>query len=128
MPKISVTIDVEVDPDWIEFCTSKYADVFMLGHCGYWMCGVKHDDKLGWLVSVNLDDCGTVSQQSKQAIKAWKAGETLPEGWHCLNEGLAIKAYEAGVKRYGVNWYEDGDADTYDFAIQMAMFGEVVYG
>jgi hypothetical protein len=33
-----------------------------------------------------------------------------------------------GVKLFGANFYEEGDANTYDIAIQMAWFGEVVYG
>lgn len=128
MPKVSVTMDVEVDPDWIEFCTSRYVDVFMHGYCGYWMCGVEHDDKLGWLVSINLDDEGTTAKETKKAVKAWKDGKELPEGWYRLNEEVACKAWAEGFKRWGATWYEDGDADTYDYAIQKAMFGEVVYG
>jgi len=132
MPKVTVTIDVEVDPDWIEFCTSEYVDVFMSGYCGYWMGGVEHDPKLGWLV--HLSDDGKNARQASQdpkyksILKAWKAGEDLPEGWHRLNEELATKAWTEGVKKYGTDWFENADAYTYDYVIQTALFGETVYG
>lgn len=33
-----------------------------------------------------------------------------------------------GVKRRGVHWYEEGDGNDYDIALQMALLGEVRYG
>lgn len=126
MPTVTVTLEVEVNPDWIQLCTT-YNDLFIPGYCGYWLQGVERDDKLGWLVYC-LDEDNPTQEATDSAIEAWEAGEELPEGWYRLNEELAIKAWAEGVKKFGINWYEDGDADTYDYVIQMAMLGEIVYG
>lgn len=136
MPKVTVTLDVEVDPIWIEFCTSKYVDVFIYGYCGYWMCGMEHNDTLGWLC-YEYDWGGDEPQPIDQVrespqypaiVKSWEAGETLPPHWFRLNEELAIKAWAEGVKKYGINWFEDGDANTYDNVLQLTLLGELVYG
>lgn len=132
MDKVTVTLEVEVDPDWIDFCTSSYQDIFIYGYCGYWMQGLEHDDELGWLVRQSDDDRPAIMVAKdagySKIVEAWKTGQDLPEGWHRLNKDAAIKAYAAGIKRYGLDWYENGDANTYDFAIQMALLGEIVYG
>ena len=42
---------------------------------------------------------------------------------------VEVRLRTEGVKREGVGWYEDGDATTYDVAIQRAIFnGEARYG
>jgi hypothetical protein len=56
------------------------------------------------------------------AIKAWEAGETLPEGFHRFDLEAATKAWAAGVKRWGSGWFEDvGDGMTYDWALQIGV-------
>lgn len=135
MTKISVTIDVEVDQDWIDYCT-QYNDLFLTHYCGYWMCGMEKDNDLGWLAyeydpgGPNVKSIRSVqnSPEYSSIVEAWRAGNPLPDHWFRLDEKAAIKAFEEGVKRYGVDWYENGDATTYDVAIQMALLGEVVYG
>jgi hypothetical protein len=39
-----------------------------------------------------------------------------------------IKAWIEGAKKWGIDWFHDGDASRWDYAIQMALFGEQVYG
>jgi len=36
-------------------------------------------------------------------------------------------AWEHGVRRDGVDWYENGDANTYDNLMQLAVLGEIRY-
>jgi hypothetical protein len=105
-PKVKVTLELEVPQDWIDFVTQG-SDVFRRDHCGYWAQVQKWSDK-GAIVRVDED--GELGEQ-----RTW-------------DRAFACKAYAEGVKRKGVDFYEQGDANDYDCAIQMAWFGEVVYG
>jgi hypothetical protein len=129
--KIKVEIEVEVDPDWIEFVTI-YPDIFMTSYCGYWMYGMEQDDELGWLVHEH-DEQHSVRQVAKSPeypaiVKAWREGGKLPDNWFRLNKEAAIKAWAEGVKKYGTDWYENGDAISYDVVLQLALLGEIRYG
>jgi hypothetical protein len=129
--KVTVTLEVEVNPDWIEFVT-HYPDIFMTDHCGYWMYGMEQEDELGWLVHEH-DEMHSVREiadhpEYPAIVKAWREGKELPDNWFRLNKETAIKAWAEGVKRYGMDWYETGDAITYDVVLQMAILGEVRYG
>ena len=129
---VHMTVETEVDPDWVEFVTGGpegFVDVFLQGYCGYWMEGIEHDAKLGWLAWEHADeDRHCTPKERAAASKAWHAGEKLPKGFHALNAELAKKSWIEGVKKDGLSWYEDGDGNTYDCAVQRGLFGEVVYG
>lgn len=125
---VEVTVTVTVDEDWIEFLT-KHPDIFGRDYCGYWLRGVEHDDERGWLVWEDDEEHRKGDEPgAAEAVAAWQAGEALPEGWYRLDRALAIKAWGEGVKRSGVDWYENGDGVAYDCAVQMALLGEVRYG
>lgn len=130
--KATVTIDVEVPVEsWIDWLTQS-TDVFGRDYIGYWACGVQHEAALGWLIFEDeagefrgLDD---VEPNHNEALAAWRAGEKLPTGWHKLDKEMAIKAYVIGVRTWGINWFEEkGDANTYDYVLQMAILGEERY-
>lgn len=132
--KVTVVLEVEVNQDWIEFCT-QFNDLFMYDYCGYWMAAMECDDDLGWLCYeyANDDDMPSLramkeAPEYQEIVKSWREGKLLPPNWYRLDKAAAIKAYGEGVKRYGLDWYEDGDAITYDVAVQMALLGEVRYG
>ena len=137
MTKVSVTLEVEVDNDWIEYCT-KYNDLFMPGYCGYWMCEMEHDEELGWLCyeyDWGGDEVKPISDVRidptyDTIVEDWRAGKVLPDHWYRLNQETAVQSWVAAVKRYGTDWYTNGqsDATTYDVAVQTALLGEVVYG
>src|ERR1017187_7049513 len=107
---VDVTIKSEVDPDWIEFCV-EYNDLFMYDYCGYWICGMEHTKKLGWLC-FEYEAGGeqpTIREarqmpEYKNIVRAWRDGEKLPKHWHRLDKDMVIKACAEGVKRYGVDW------------------------
>lgn len=124
----TVTITSTVDPAWIDFCT-KTTDIFMRSYCGYWLRGVEHDPALGCLV---WEDDGRHAQenepQRKKALAAWRKGKPLPEGWYRLNREAAMRAWAVGVKWRGEKWYEDGDANAYDYVLQVTLLGEERYG
>ena len=129
---VEVTIKVEVNPDWIDLVT-KHTDLFHRGYCGYWARAVKRSSSQGWLVYVDQSDntgCPPTEEAAQAARTAWEAGQTLPEDFYCWDREFAIRAWVEGVKgkRGGVDWYEKGDAGDYDAAIQMALFGKLVFG
>lgn len=61
-------------------------------------------------------------------MAAFESNDKLPEGWYYLDEGMAIRAYIEGCKRWGAAWFEDGDGTSYDVVIQLALLGEIRYG
>lgn len=125
---ITVPMELKVDKFWIEYCT-HYNDLFYTNRCGYWMRGIDHTNKRGWLV---FESGGEVPPGQepflKEAKKAWREGKELPPGYFYLNEDMAIKAWAEASKRYGLDWYEETDAEREDVAIQLAILGEIKYG
>jgi hypothetical protein len=130
---VKTKVEVTVDPDWIEFVTGGpegFVDVFFRnGYCGYWLEGVEHDPKLGWLAYEHAaEDRHSTDEEKNEALAAWRKGKPLPKNFHALNVEAATKSWIAGVKRKGVGFYEDGDGEDYEVALQEALLGEVVYG
>lgn len=123
----TVVIVSEVSADWTENVFLN-VDLLRHGYCGYWMEEVGYGPSLGRLVRES-DDADRSEDVEKAAIEAWRAGPgPLPKGYHRLDSETAAKAWAEGVKKWGEEWYEDGDGDAYDYAVQMALFGEVKYG
>lgn len=124
---VTVTIESTVDQGWIDFCT-KDRDVFGVTCCGTFLYGIDQDDGLGWLVFEHEEKVSINNvPNEKKAVAAWKAGKPLPEGYYRLGVEAAKKAWAEGVKWRGVRWYELGDAVAYQYAIQLALFGEERY-
>lgn len=103
-------------------------DVLLHGFCGYWAYGVKFFPGKGWLVCESNDD-PIGDDVIRTAVKAFRSGEELPEGFWRFDRDLAKKALAYGLSRWGTE-FVDGTRDygDYDTAVQMALFGEVVYG
>jgi hypothetical protein len=122
----TITIETSVDPLWVKQCMSN--DMFMTSYIGYWAYGTEYDEQLGWLVFEHAAAAFDAPRKTpKTVLAAWQAGEKLPEGWHRLDKETITRAWAEGVKHSGVNWFEDGDANDYDVALQMAILGEVRY-
>lgn len=126
--KHTMTIEVEIlVEDWIDFLTC-HSDIFGTNHCGYWARGIE-SDATGWLVWEDDEKCRHGREPDRQAaVAAWRAGEALPEHWYRLDRDAAIKAWCEGVKRGGVKWFDNADANDYDVVIQLALLGEIKYG
>ncbi len=62
------------------------------------------------------------------AIRAWEAGDGLPDGYYRLDRAAALRAIAHGAKRYGLEAAFEADADQLDAMIQLALLGEVRYG
>ncbi len=122
--KHTVTFDIEVPEDWIEFLV-RYSDLFGSNYCGYWLRGIEHDSD-GWIAWEHNDQSLSMSAETEM-LAAWRAGCLMP-GFFRIDRAMAIKAYIEGVKRWGVDWYKDGDGPRYDVVVQMALLGEVRYG
>lgn len=129
---VTMTVDVEVDPMWVEHVTGGpegMCDVFLQGYSGYWMEGIDHDEKLGWLAyEFAAEDRHCTKRERAQATSAWKAGQPLPKHFHALNLEAAKKTWVEGAKKYGMDWFENGDGISYDCAVQLGLLGDVVYG
>jgi hypothetical protein len=128
--KHTFTIAVEIDPNWIDYLT-RHSDIFGGGYAGYWLRGVEHDPKLGWLCWEDDEKCAHGEEPDREhAVSVWKRGVTvaLPSGWFALDAEMAVRAWEEGVKRWGVNWYEETDSTREDIVVQLAMLGEIKYG
>ena len=125
------TVELEVDSGWVEFVTGGpegFVDVFLGGHCGYWLEGIYHSD-YGWLAyEFGAEDRHATKHEKEEAIQALLDGKALPAHFYMLNMETAKKSWTEGVKRDGLEWYENGDGGTYDAALQMALLGELVYG
>lgn len=124
-----MTVRVVVDPGWVTYVTGGdegYKDVFMYGASGFWAKRLAWDKERGFLVTD--EETYIPPHVIKEVIRKWKAGEQIPEGFYAFDKALAGKAWIEGMKVNGASWYEDGDADDYDNAIQRALFGEVAYG
>lgn len=123
------TITVAVDPFWVDYLT-KYPGIFGRQYAGYWLRGVERHTERGWL-------CWEDDEQHRQgeepdreeALEAWRSGDpALPKGWYRLDSAAALRAWEEGVKRWGVDWYEQTDANREDVVVQLSLLGEIRYG
>lgn len=138
--KIKAEIEVDIPDDWIDLCT-KYSDLFMKNYCGYWARGYQYP--WGWLVYELADDnvefekepdhkhaigCAETYTFLRGTYSVDESKKVLPEHWFYVDKEAAIQAYVEGVKRWGLEWYNNGDAERYDVVIQMALLGEVRYG
>lgn len=129
---LTTNVDTEIHPYWVEFITSDQ-DLFKPSYVGYWLAGMEHDDqKSEWLV---YETGGEMSfrevnefPEYDSVVQDWKDGKPLPEKWFRLDQAFVVKSWAEGFKRGGQRWYEDGDAITYDVAIQSALLGEIRYG
>ena len=148
-------LTVAVPEDWIALVT-QWDDLFRHDHCGYWARGVALDPELGWLVWVHDEKTRWGEEPDRvAALRAWgrrapcKCGDArcvlcddeglavdeslplgmpLPTDWYRWDRALALRAFEEGVKGWGLRWYEDSDAPRYDQVVQRALFGREVYG
>jgi len=122
------SLTVQVAEFWINYVT-QCSDLFLTSYAGYWLRGVEHDNERGWLVWEDDEKCRHGKEpQSKEALAAWRSGAELPPHWFRIDRSTALRAWEEGVKRWGVGWYEDADAASYDIVLQLALLGEERYG
>lgn len=127
---VTTTMEIKVPVrDWIDYLT-KGTDIFLRAYCGYWMLGVKLHPDRGWLVFEDPDGKYTNKKEPGHdaAVEAWEKGDALPRRWHKLDKETAIKAFVEGVRLWGVDWFEkNGDGNSYDHVVQLAMLGERRY-
>lgn len=126
--KHTVTLTSDVDPDWIAFCVGPDTDLFRSGYCGYWLRGVERTKARGRLVWEDDEQHAFGEEPGrKEALRAWRKGEALPNGWHRMDLAFAVKAWGVAVLTFGEKWYDEGDADRYDYVVQQALLGEQRY-
>ena len=125
--KHTLVVDLAIDADFVRYLI-QYRDIFGMNYCGYWARGIEHDET-GWLLweSDEMHQRGHEPERNV-AIAAWRSGQPLPAGWYRLDRDAAIRAWCEGVKRWGVNWYDNVDASREDVVVQLSLLGEVRYG
>ncbi len=135
-----LVISIDMPSGWLEFCSN--VDVISYNsYCGYWAeywidISENNSPSIKWLIYYNPNNNDSIYPLTKvdsyqQAYKAASAGSRkMPEHWYLFDEEIAIKAYLEGVKKWGMDWYNDPNTDgrNYDTAIQLALFGKLVFG
>jgi hypothetical protein len=127
--KIVRTIKEEIPPEWLsEICL--WPDIFSYSGIGYWAKGIDHDNQLGHLIWLFTEDKreGNGPHLHDDAVRSWRKCLPLPEHYHVLNRALAVRAWVIMSKLEGDKWHESADVEVTDNAIQLALFGEVLYG
>jgi hypothetical protein len=131
----TMTIEIEIDPTFIE-CLVDYSEVFRRDHSGYWAYGMQVTG--GWLLYEREDGPTPTDKECAEVLRTYRVWRNfthpgkpdlaLPKKWHLLDRAVAIRAWEEGVKRWGVNWYDNVDGPRKDVVVQLALLGEVKYG
>ncbi len=126
--KHTFTLTVEVDSFWVQYLTG-HTDIFGQQYVGYWLRGVDRHPERGWICWESDDQHRHGDEPNREeAVRSWALGQPLPKGWYRLDRAAALRAWEEGVKRWGVDWYENTDAAREDVVIQLSLLGEVRYG
>ena len=125
--KHSFTIEVDVETRWPTYIM-HHSDIFGSNTIGYWAFGVAHDEALGWLVYEHGGEQSPDDAECARVAGMWIRGESLPERWSRINRFLALRAWEEGVKKWGVDWQDDTDSTREDIVLQLALLGELRYG
>lgn len=122
--------------DWIDF-VSKDPDILSEGHCGNWLKGIDYIPGKGRLCTFASDNIEAVRyniQHWPAARERFRNGETdfemdvtNEQGFFLLTPELAQKAWDLLAEK-NPDWFENADASDYDDAVQLALFGELVYG
>ncbi len=125
---MKTTIEFDVPPAWIDYVTTDF-EIFNRNYCGYWGAIVESHEFKGFLVWEHNDERPSdEGNEHDPAMVAFEYNTPLPKRYFRLDKAAAVRAYAEGVRRWGVGWYEGGDASKYDIVIQMALLGEVRYG
>lgn len=125
--RTNITLVIPPDEDWVKYVT-QYGDIFgRTYYCGYWLAGIEHNKKRGWLAFEAVDEKAP-KRAPRAVLKAWRDGEALPERWHRIDRELALRAQAEAVKLRGIDWQANADGPFYDCIIQRALFGEEKYG
>ncbi len=128
--RVDVLVPAKELLDWTQFLT-KYSDIFRTDHIGYWAFGERVPG--GWLAYEQPSDDGRRPTDTMiAAVKGFYRNNSrdlpLPKPWFLIDRAFAERAFIEGIKRGGASWYEHGDANDYDCAVQMAALGEIRYG
>lgn len=122
-------VQFTVEPEWVDFLIN-YNDIFFHDYIGYWACGVQFRKGIGWLAYEQHDEMHPTYAQERAGLDAWDRDGELPEHFFAIDKAFAEKSYKKGVEKFGTNWYDrpESDANTYDYVVQTAALGDVVYG
>lgn len=108
-----------------------YPDVFDTGYIGYWAFGIRikrPDGTKQYIAYEMVDDREPTDAECQAVVRAFLDHNEVVEPAFLLNERFVREVFAAGITRYGHNFIDNQDATMLDCAIQLAHFGELVYG
>ena len=115
-PTVTVAVTLTVDEGWIDFL--DHSDIFGRDYCGYWLRGVEHVKKRGWLVWEEgaSDESARFGEEPNraEALAAWRAGGPLPKGWSDCPDCCGSGRVEATCEDCGVTLTEANAAPGSD--------------
>lgn len=123
--KLEIEIPDDLLKQWLEYLLDD-GGAFQRSTSGYWLYGAKQHTDGSWLAYEQGDDRLPRVLLSTTAASWRDVGMELPPRFFVLDKAFAIRAFAEGVKRGGLEWWQDGPSA--DAAVQMAMFGELRYG
>lgn len=131
--ELTITIPIEEgleSHDIFSMLVSGYSDIFRKDHIGYWARGLSYSqDHLAWLCSI--DEKITFPIIENDAIKYWEENPDIDKfklggyEFFVIDVKFACKAVAEIYKKWGNN--PNWDAETIDYAVQMVLFGKLVY-
>jgi len=121
----TLTLQVEIPVRFVSDMVNT-RDIFSNDQSGYWAYGMRCPDGLGWLIFEQVDGAPQESSIARAKLH-WRDHKPLPEGWHLLDDAVAIRAWCEGVKRWGVNWFDQVDGGRRDVVLQLSLLGELRY-
>lgn len=125
----------ELEQELRQFAKSYFgpdAHIFNSPHgAGYWLYPVVYHSKRGWLAFESYDSEIDPDEDGVHgaAVKAWKAGEQLPDRYFALTPDIVEQVFRAAIRRYGETWLEsDVDLPSSEAALQWTILKEIRYG
>jgi hypothetical protein len=117
---------------WKEYALDGGCDIFRSRqYSAYWAMPVSFQKGKGWLLCEMDNEERTEDEREtahEEATALWKDNLPLPAGYYAFGAEQAEAAFRVGLVHKGESWYENGDADDYDYVVQMTLLGEMRYG
>jgi hypothetical protein len=103
-------------------------DLFRNEYCGYWLIPIAFGKE--WILAFDYEDGRDLPswEDNKIAKKAVRDNSPLPKNYFLLDHKFGKKVVKCDKKKYGDRFPDDYDGIEADVAVQLAIFGKIVYG
>ncbi len=111
LPPVEVTTTLKLEGNKLEEWKSflyEYDDVFDDFHIGGSAELISRDQQKGLLIrELDMGD----EDDLDSAIRAWRSGEKLPDGYYAIDDQIVLQTFVAGVVKLGMDWQNADDCD-----------------